>query len=132
MRSTEPVAVEFEYQLDKEIKGLRLGIYLMTNRGEFVFTSFDTDSPGNYEEYAVRPTGHFVSRCQIPADILNEGQYILGVNASVFRVKRYFHDEHALAFHVDGSGAPGKQWAETRLGPVRPDLDWQIEEAAAE
>jgi lipopolysaccharide transport system ATP-binding protein len=130
LRSTEPVTVEFEYQLDKDIQGLRLGIYLMTNRGEFIFTSFDTDSPGNYDRYAIRPQGRFVSACQIPADILNEGQYILGVNASVFRVKRYFHDEHALAFHIDASGAPGKQWGETRLGPIRPNLDWQIKEAS--
>ena len=52
----------------------------------------------------------------------------MGVNASVFRVKRYFHDEHALAFHIDASGAPGKQWGEVRMGPLRPDLAWRIEE----
>ena len=128
-RSTEPIEIEFEYELAQEIQGLRLGIYLLTNRGEYIFTSFDTDSPGNYDKYAIRKEGHFVSRCQIPPNMLNEGQYVLGVNASVFRVKRFFHDEHALAFHVDGSGAPGKQWGETRLGPIRPALDWRITEA---
>ena len=130
MRSTEPLTVEIEYRLNSPIKGLRLGIYCMTNRGEYVFTSFDTDMPEEYDKFAVRPAGHFTSRCQIPANIFNEGQYILGMNASVFRVKRYFHDEHALAFTVDAAGAPGKQWGEIRLGPVRPDLNWQIEEAA--
>ena len=130
MRSTEPITVELEYRLDEPIQGLRLGIYLQTVRGEIVFTSFDTDSPEQYERYATRPAGHFISRCQIPADLLNEGQYVVGVNASAFRVQRYFQDERALAFTVDASGAPGKQWGEVRLGPIRPDLNWHIEEAA--
>jgi lipopolysaccharide transport system ATP-binding protein len=64
----------------------------------------------------------------VPGKLLNEGRYVLGVNASAFRIKRYFQDEHALAFNIDGTGAPGKHWPEPRLGPVRPDLAWQIEE----
>ena len=64
----------------------------------------------------------------IPADLFNEGRYVLGVNASSFRVRRYFQDEHALSFNVDATGSPGVQWAEPRLGPLRPRLDWQIRE----
>jgi len=64
----------------------------------------------------------------IPADFLNEGRYVLGINASAFRVRRYFQDEHALTFTVDAAGAPGMQWLEPRLGPIRPRLDWQIME----
>jgi lipopolysaccharide transport system ATP-binding protein len=63
----------------------------------------------------------------IPADIFNEGRYGLGVNASSFGVRRYFMDENALAFNVDISGAPGTQWPEPRVGPVRPRLEWKIE-----
>jgi lipopolysaccharide transport system ATP-binding protein len=126
-RSTEPISIMVEYQLDAPITGLRVGIYLMTTRGEYVFTSFDTDSPKMYERFSVRPEGHYISACTIPANFLNEGRYVLGVNASSFRVKRYFQDEQALTFTVDVSGAPGMQWPEIRLGPVRPDLDWSIE-----
>lgn len=128
VRSIEPLTIEFEYQLDQPIQGLRVGIYLMTSQGELIFTSFDTDSPEEYDQYSTRPAGRFVSRGELPQDFLNEGQYVLGVNASAYRVKRYFHDEHALAFSVDGMGAPGKQWPEARLGTIRPRLNWQIEE----
>ncbi len=128
VRSIEALTVEFEYQLDEPIQGLRVGLYLISVRGDLVFTSFDTDSPEEYNRFATRPAGSFISRCQIPADFLNEGQYVLGVNASTFRVKRYFQDEHALSFTVDPMGAPGKQWPEIRLGTVRPRLAWQIEE----
>lgn len=127
IRSTEPFTVSVEYDLDAPITGLRVGIYLMSMRGEYVFTSFDTDSPELYDRFSVRPAGKYTSSCSIPGDYLNEGRYVVGINASSFRVKRYFQDEVALTFTVDGTGAPGKQWAESRLGLVRPDLDWRIE-----
>jgi lipopolysaccharide transport system ATP-binding protein len=127
LRSVEPIQVEIEYHLDAPLTGLRVGMYLLTMRGEYVFTSFDTDDPEQFERVSTRPAGRYISRCQIPANLLNEGRYVLGVNASSYRIKRYFQDEHALAFTVDGTGAPGKHWPEVRMGPVRPALDWQIE-----
>jgi lipopolysaccharide transport system ATP-binding protein len=127
VRSTESVTVEVEYILDAPIQGLRIGIYLMSMRGEHVFTSFDTDDPEMYGQFSVREPGHYISRCTIPADMLNEGRYALGLNASAFRVKRFFQDENALTFTVDAVGAPGKQWPEPRMGLVRPRLEWEIE-----
>ena len=127
LRSLEPVTIEVEYQLSAPITGLRVGVYVMSTRGEYIFTTFDTDDPERYERFSVRPAGHYISRCTIPADLLNEGRFVIGVNASSFRVKRYFHDEQALTFTVDAAGAPGMQWPEPRLGPLRPRFDWQIE-----
>jgi lipopolysaccharide transport system ATP-binding protein len=127
VRSTEPVTIEMEYQLTAPLTGLRVGIYLNTMRGEYVFTSFDTDDPGLFERHATREAGHYVSRCILPPDLLNEGRYGIGVNASSFRVRRYFQDEQALAFTVDASGAPGMHWPEQRHGPLRPRLEWKIE-----
>ena len=127
VRSTDPIYIEVEYTLDAPIKGLRVGIYVQTTRGEFVLTSFDTDSNQQYERYSVRSEGHYISKCTLPPDFLNEGQYVLGINASSYKVKRYFQDENALVFTVDGAGAPGKQWPERRLGPVRPRLEWNID-----
>jgi lipopolysaccharide transport system ATP-binding protein len=102
-------------------------MYLSTMRGEYVFTSFDTDDAGQYEHFGARQAGHYVSRCEIPSDFFNEGRYSLGVNASSFGVRRYFMDENALSFNVDISGAPGTQWPEVRQGSIRPRLDWKIE-----
>jgi lipopolysaccharide transport system ATP-binding protein len=126
VRSTEPFHIELEYDLSAPLTGLRVGFYLNTARGEAVLTSFDTDDHRQYEKHSSRPAGHFVSSCSIPADYLNSGRYILGVNASSYRVRRYFMDEQALAFNVDPAGAPGMQWIESRPGVVRPRLEWQI------
>ncbi len=127
VRSVEPCSIEMEYEIAEPITGLRVGLYLMSTRGEYIFTSFDTDEPEQYEAMTVRPAGRYVSRCRIPADLLNEGRYVIGVNASSFKIRRYFHDERALAFNVDAAGAPGTHWPEPRLGPVRPRLDWKID-----
>jgi lipopolysaccharide transport system ATP-binding protein len=127
IRSIDPMSIEVEYELSAPITGLRVGLYLMTMRGEFVFTSFDTDDPEEFDRHDVRKAGHYVSRCQIPADMLNEGRFVVGVNASVFRVKRYFQDANAVIFNVNPAGAPGMHWSEARQGVTRPRLDWNIE-----
>jgi|Deesub1362A_J573_1020465.scaffolds.fasta_scaffold03958_2 lipopolysaccharide transport system ATP-binding protein len=127
--ASEPFRVEFEYELEQEITGLRVGIYLSTSRGEPVFTSFDTDDPVAFERHTSRPAGRHVSRCHIPAHLLNEGRFVLGVNASSFGIRSYFTEEHALTFSVDPTGAPGSHWPEARRGPIRPALKWEILEA---
>ena len=127
IRSVEPFAVEMEYYLDAPLTGLRIGIYLNSARGDQILTSFDTDDGSRFEKFTSRPAGHYISRCEFPKDLLNDGRYIIGVNASSYRVRRYFMDEQALAFNVDTSGAPGMQWAEPRPGALRPRLEWKIE-----
>jgi len=127
--ASAPFQVAFEYELTQDITGLRVGLYLFTSQGEAVFTSFDTDDPRSFEEHGARRSGRYVSRCTIPADLLNEGRFVLGVNASSFRIRSYFTDENALSFNVDGTGSPGSHWAERRRGPLRPALHWEIAEA---
>ena len=121
--------IEFEYLLKESISGLRVGLYLSTSRGEPVLTSFDTDDLDAFRKREIRNSGRYVSRCRIPANFLNDGRYMLGVNASSFGVRSYFTDEFALSFAADGTGAPGSQWSELRRGPVRPALQWEIMEA---
>jgi lipopolysaccharide transport system ATP-binding protein len=127
VHSVDECRVEMEYELDAPITGLRIGVYLMSTRGEYIFTSFDTDEAARFERMGTRPAGRYISRCTIPADFLNEGRFVIGVNASSYRVRRYFQDEKALTFTVDAVGAPGMQWPEPRMGAIRPRLDWQIE-----
>jgi len=127
VRSVEKFSIEVEYSLSQPVTGLRIGLYLLTTRGEQIFTSFDTDDPALFERHTSRPAGSYISRCVVPANFLNEGRFVIGLNASSYRIRRYFQDEQALTFTVDATGAPGMQWPEPRQGMVRPQLDWQIE-----
>jgi lipopolysaccharide transport system ATP-binding protein len=128
VRSIDPFHIEVEYELKAPISGLRVGLYLNNVRGEMVFTSFDTDDLEKFKHYSVRQAGRFLSRCTVPADFLNGGRYMLGLNASSYRIKRYYQEDQAVAFNVNASGSPGTQWPEQRQGIVRPRLDWKIEE----
>ena len=49
--------MEIEYALDAPITGLRVGVYLMTTRGDQVFTSFDTDDAQLFERYGAAQPG---------------------------------------------------------------------------
>lgn len=126
VRSVEPFTIEIEYALSEDLTGLRVGFYLMSTRGEPIFTSFDTDSSELFQAFPARAKGTYTSRCVIPANTLNEGRFVLGINASSYHIRRYFQDEQALTFSVDASGAPGTHWPEPRPGGVRPVLDWKI------
>jgi len=128
VRSVDPIRIEIDYELTEDVTGLRVGYYLLTTRGEPIFTSFDIDSEALFKEYTARSKGVYTSRCTIPANTLNEGRFLLGVNASSYGIRRYFQDDQALSFSVDASGAPGTHWPEPRPGPVRPVLDWEIEQ----
>ena len=126
---SEPFWIEFEYQLQESISGLRVGLYLFSAQGDAILTSFDTDDLGVFHELESRAAGNYVSRCRIPARLFNEGRFIVGVNASSFGVRSYFTDENAFTFTIDGTGAVGNQWPESRRGPLRPALEWEIREA---
>jgi len=128
VRSVDPIMIEIDYELLEDLTGLRVGYYLNTTRGEPVFTSFDLDDEALFKEYTGRPKGVYTSRCVIPPHTLNEGRFVLGINASSYMVKRYFQDDQALSFSVDASGAAGTHWPEPRPGAVRPALEWTIEE----
>jgi lipopolysaccharide transport system ATP-binding protein len=129
LESDSRFRVEFEYELVTAITGLRVGIYLTTSRGDPIFTSFDTDASEAFEKHSSRQAARYVSRCAIPAALLNEGRFVLGVNASAFRIRSFFTEEHALTFGVEGTRAPGSHWNEARRGPLRPALEWEIAEA---
>ena len=128
IRSTEPSFLEVEYTLKTQVTGLRIGFYLHTARGEAVLTSFDTDKLELFEKHTRRKAGRYISRCTIPADLLNQGRYTVSFNASSYNVRRYFRDEQVLDFTVDATGAPGMQWSEPRPGIIRPRLEWEIME----
>jgi len=124
--SAEGFQVEFEYDLLEDITGLRVGLYLYTSRGEPILNSFDTDDGESFQQHTERKAGQYVSCCTIPGHLLNGGRFVLGVNASSYRIRSYFTDEHALTFDVDPTGAPGSHWPERRMGSVRPALTWEI------
>jgi lipopolysaccharide transport system ATP-binding protein len=127
VRSSQSFCIEMRYALTEAIQGLRVGIVLYSSLGEVLLLSFDTDDQDRYGRWPVRPPGHYVSRCHIPANLLNKGTFIVGISASVSKIHRYFWNQYCVTFTVDESGGVATQWTENRGGYFRPAFEWDIE-----
>jgi lipopolysaccharide transport system ATP-binding protein len=126
IRSSQPFSIEIEYHITEPMRNLQVLFKLYSTLGELVFISADVDDPARQERYLTRLPGHYVSRCHIPANLLNRGVFAVGISASVPNVRTYFWDQHSVEFRVDTTGAVG-DWAGDRGGFFRPALQWDVE-----
>lgn len=121
--TNNPIIIEIEYSVNQPFRGLRVGIYLSTGDGQPVFASWDIDDTKRHG--MPREPGHYISRCEIPPDLLNIGRYTIGINAGVVNVKSLFTDLHVLSFLTDGTQG-FNEWGTKRWGALMPLLDWEI------
>ena len=127
VRSSQAFSIEITYQVREAVSDLRVGIFLYTFFGDLLFMSFDIDDRTRHKHHPVREPGHYVSRCHIPANVLNKGVFMVGVSASVAKVRRFFFDQNSVHFTVNETGGVATQWSEDRGGFFRPALEWDIE-----
>lgn len=122
----EPVQVRLNYTVSKPNISFRCLVGFRT-QGIYAFHSSDPT-----ESVIVKP-GSYRSTVTIPANLLSEGDYVVGVSAftSLGGPKHwYFSVEDAIGFQVydlmTGSSARG-DYAQKFDGVVRPLLDWSLE-----
>jgi lipopolysaccharide transport system ATP-binding protein len=127
LRSSQDFAIEIEYELGAPTSEFRVHVKLQSSMGEMLFISSDRDDPELYERHQLRPPGHYVSRCHIPANLLNRGSYVVGVSATSLHSGQLFADQYTLRFTVDVTDGVGTQWPWDRNGFFRPALRWDIE-----
>jgi lipopolysaccharide transport system ATP-binding protein len=130
IRSSQEFAVEVEYELTAPARELRVHVKLYSSMGELLFISSDRDDPSLYERHHLRPPGHYVSRCHIPANLLNRGGFVIGVSATSLHGGQLFADQYTLRFTVDATDGVGTQWPWDRNGFFRPALRWEVEQSA--
>jgi lipopolysaccharide transport system ATP-binding protein len=118
--SKYPFQVEFRYRLTRKTSNLYVGLSLRTIHGEQVCISYDQDKPDS-QDY-VREPGVYITRCTIPGNLLNDGNFVLGVLAGIKRVQIFYRDFELIQFSVDIAGGVGAHLA--RWGVVRPYFEW--------
>jgi lipopolysaccharide transport system ATP-binding protein len=116
------IKVEIVYEVKTLVLGLRIRLSLLTPTGEVVFQSTDK----NVREDTVLP-GRYRSRCVIPGNLLNVGQYIVRVGAGSPKMKGVLPDSEYLRFQTTGAGIYGSLYHGKWPGVVCPKLDWVIE-----
>jgi lipopolysaccharide transport system ATP-binding protein len=128
IRSSEPFYIELKYRLTAAVHDFRVQFKLYTALGEVLFMTSDTDDPARHKRYLTRHAGEYISRCHIPANLLNKGVFVVGFSATIPNVRAFYLDHHIVRFSVDETGGVGSNWIEDRGGFFRPALDWEIEE----
>ncbi|HVY42148.1 MAG TPA: ABC transporter ATP-binding protein [Hyphomicrobiaceae bacterium] len=119
--SSEPVVIELEYRTLRDTNGLRLGVTLITRDGSVLLSSKDLDVlPENLH----RPPGRYVSRCELPANFLNSGQYFVSVGADFPMIQGHFHLDRVVSFLVEPAGGGGSHIPDGRAGFLRMSLPW--------
>jgi lipopolysaccharide transport system ATP-binding protein len=86
-------------------------------------SSTDADSAG---DEVVRTPGRYVSRCTVPGEFLNFGQYFISVGADFPLVQTHFHRDRLLSFVVERTGGVGSHVDDARSGLLRMRLPWDI------
>ncbi len=121
----QPFYVEIEYEVLRELSNARVGFRIITNDGIVVFTT--SDKSDRAWAGRQRYPGRYISRCEIPGNLLNEGQYtIYNVWADIPFVKVMFLEEYLLTFSVEQTGGVSGGYPEHWAGVVCPALPWTI------
>jgi lipopolysaccharide transport system ATP-binding protein len=122
----KPFLVEIEYEILNALTNLRIGFRLMAGDGTVVFTASDTEVSESLGRS--RLPGRYLSRCEIPGNLLNEGRYsILNVWADIPFVKVKFLAENMLPFQIERTGGSGARYPERWTGVICPILPWEIQ-----
>ena len=123
-----PIEVELEYSTLQPGPAFRVALRLLTEDGIVVFTSSDQNS--TWFTAGERMPGHYFTRCCIPGNLLNTGNYLVTVSSDVPFVETGFFEEHVLGFHVEQTGGVSGLYTEKWPGLVCPELAWSRQRAA--
>ncbi len=122
VESTKAFSVEIEYEVTKPLWNLRVGFFLRTSAGVYVFDSHDADDP---EFRSRRDPGHYTTCCQIPGNLLGPGTYLISLNAGIYNVGNLAREENTLVLEVVNASARGT--ISPRGGVIQPQFTWKQE-----
>jgi lipopolysaccharide transport system ATP-binding protein len=119
---TKPFTVEMRYQIVKKVPMFRMALRFFTSDGTLAFTAADSGSP----DFADKPTvpGSYVTRCVVPGNLLNEGQYFITVSGDIPFQQVVFNEESVIGFTVEQTGGVSSRFPEKWPGAVCPSLEW--------
>jgi len=122
VESTKPFSVEIEYEITGPLWNLRVGFFLRTSAGGYVFDSHDADDP---EFRSRRGPGHYTACCHIPGNLLGPATYLISLNADIYNVGHLAREENTLVLEVVNTSARGT--ISPRGGVIQPQFTWKQE-----
>jgi len=120
----EPFYIEIEYEILKNLPLSQIGIRLISDIGEVILQSGDNNllEPRIFQ----RNPGKYISRCKVPSNLLNQGNYGIALFGHIPNIQFLIKDnnENLINFEVltkkptDGYGKIP--------GIIKPLLEWKI------
>lgn len=128
----EQIRLCIRFKVNKPLSKSPLpNVHVTDSAGNYVFVA----SPHNWNEQAAIAPNEYTACCVIPAHLLNDGMFSVGVAVNHFQngLSTAFFIQHALSFYVLDriEQNPLRQesgWAGRIPGVIRPVLDWNIVE----
>lgn len=121
--TTQQVGVEIAYEVLRESFMPIPNIHVYTGRGEYAFISHADLSD------KIPRIGKHIATVWIPANLLNEGTYVIGAAITTMRpLMIHAHEREALVFDVveDVIGDKQSDFNHRIPGVVRPLLTWEV------
>jgi len=117
----QEVGVEFEYSVIKSGYHPLPNVHVFNIKGDHVFASSET----THERF--QEVGKYKSIMWIPANLLNDGRYLIGIAASTMVPEKiHFYEQEALIFDiVEDMELRDSEYRGSMPGVIRPKLEWQ-------
>ena len=123
--TNQDIEVVVEFWCLKSEQDLAITLHVKTNDGIVVFSTSSAHNPSLRDRKLDR--GLYRSQCRIPADLLNNNMYFVGLLVVKNQANVVLNIEEALAFEVIDSGERRGVYFGKRPGVVGPLLAWNME-----
>jgi lipopolysaccharide transport system ATP-binding protein len=123
-----PVQIEVEFQVLQEAKVIDSSLLFKNESGLPIFATLNNSDTEWHNRK--RPTGRYLSICNIPGNFLNEGTITVTAAITTQPNRLHANIDDAISFHVFDPGPGGARGDYTREWPdsaVRPLLEWRTE-----
>jgi lipopolysaccharide transport system ATP-binding protein len=118
--ASENIHVRVLFRVTVPLRGARVGFYISSPDGFVILEAYDSDMVGMGPE---RRVGTYVSSTRIPRQLLNEGSYLVNLNAGIPGTRNLCHLQNVLQFHVLNESGTGQYLSERRGGCILPRLE---------
>jgi len=128
LRSSEPISINIDVHCEAVRPGLCIGFELISQDGVSLFWSHHTD--GAEADWPRLSPGRNRLCCQLPADLLNSGDYLIAPRISIHGVSWIVNTPPVISFSVEIDHGVSPFWTtqavtNRRRGQLTPILAWK-------
>ena len=125
LQTSEDLHIDVRYTVKTAIRDMRVVLTLLTGDGTAVFMSSDYHAQ---PAARLRPEGNYLTRCRLPGNLLNAGNYLAVIDFEIPMTRPVLSDQR-VAFSIPelSVNQVGRMWASRPPGVIHPCLEWEVQ-----